>query len=184
LAGLCRLSCFDRCSIFKNEYATLQDIQHAVIPSERIPTGQSPSAELLTQFIRYVVDHLHGDLSASALATRFLLEENMLLSAFQSHTGMALDQFVLRRRIEGALFLLKNSDSTDSSIAVRIGLGTAGAFQTAFSGYLGVSPKEYRSILQKQQAASRERQERPRKSPAYRGKNLVVGRFQQSQFSS
>ena len=90
------------------------------------------------------MDHLHVDLSVSALARRFSLEESVLLSAFQSHTGIALDQFVLRRRIERALHLLKHSNASDSEIAMGMDGVQQSAFQAAFSNYLGVSPREYR----------------------------------------
>ena len=132
------------------------------------------------QVVQYIMDHLHGDLSVSALARRFSLEEGVLLSAFQSHTGIALDQYVLRRRIERALHLLKHSSASDSEIAMGIGWGSASAFQAAFLNYLGVSPGEYRGNLpQKQQAASRERRKRPCKSACLpreesRGRTLPV----------
>jgi len=117
------------------------------------------------QVVHYVMENLHVDLSVSALASRFSVKESSLLAAFQSHTGVALDQFVLRRRIERALHLLKNCDASDSEIAAGIGWGAAPAFQAAFLNYLGVSPSEYRrSLPPKQQLASLERRKRPSKS--------------------
>ena len=110
-------------------------------------------------------DHLDSDLSASALARRFQMKEDALLSSFQSHTGLALDPFVLRRRIERALDLLKHTSATDVEIATSIGLGTAPTFRTAFFNYLGVSPTDYRKTLQpKKQAASLASLKRPCKS--------------------
>ena len=99
------------------------------------------------EVVKYITGNLRGDLSVSALAKRFSLKENALLPAFESHTGIALNQFVLRRRIERALHLLKHSDATDSEMAMGIGWGSASAFQAAFASYLGVSPMEYRSGL-------------------------------------
>jgi transcriptional regulator GlxA family with amidase domain len=72
------------------------------------------------QVVPYIMDRFHGDLWVSALARRFSREEGVLLSAFQSHRGIALDQFVLRRRIERALDLLKNSRANDSEITVGV----------------------------------------------------------------
>jgi AraC-like DNA-binding protein len=157
---LCRPRCFS-CSTLQNEDATLQDTHRAVALMQLVPTCQPHSTDLLKQVVWYITGHLHLDLSALTLATKFSLKESVLLRRFQTHTGIALDQFVLRRRIERALHLLKNSDSSDSQIAAGVGWGTATAFQAAFSNYLGVSPNEYRRGLpQKQQAASRERRKR------------------------
>jgi len=87
----------------------LQDHNHAVALPQPLPARQCPPTELLMRVVQNIMDRLHGDLSVSALARRFSLEEGVLFSVFQSHTGIALDQFVLRRRIERALDLLKNS---------------------------------------------------------------------------
>jgi hypothetical protein len=52
----------------------------------------------------------------------FSVEEAGLLCAFESHTGIVLDQFVLRRRIERALDLLKNSNAGDPEMRCVSGL--------------------------------------------------------------
>jgi AraC-like DNA-binding protein len=128
-----------------------------------------------------MMENLHVDLSDSAVAGRFSLKESALLPAFESHTGVALEQFVLRRRIERALHLLKNSDASDSEIATAVGSRSAPAFQAAFLNYLGVSPNEYRSSLPpKQQAPSGEMRKRPCKPTCLareesRGRALLRG---------
>jgi len=129
--------------------------------------------------------NLNLDLSISALAKRFSLEEGVLLPAFQSHTGIALDQFVLRRRIEHALHLLKNSNASDSEIAAGSGWEAESAFQAAFFNYLSVSPSEYRrSLPPKQQLATQDRRKRPSKSGCSpQEKSYVIGRFRYSQSS-
>jgi AraC-like DNA-binding protein len=116
------------------------------------------------QVVHYIMNRLHGDLSVSALARRFSLDEGVLLPAFQSHTGIALDQFVLRRRIERALHLLKRSYVSDIEIAAGVGCGPTSAFQAAFASYLGILPTEYRSSLPAQMAANQRTRKRPCKS--------------------
>jgi two-component system, response regulator YesN len=152
----------------------LQDTNDAVALQQPIPNCEGHSTELLTQIVRYIIDHSDVDLSVSAVARRFSLEEGVLLSAFRLHTGITLDHFVLRRCIERALYLLKNSTANDSDIAARIGWETVSDFQVAFFNCLGVWPTEYRRGLPpKPQAASREERKRPSKSAGLRGKNLV-----------
>ena len=128
--------------------------KHAIALSHPIPISQRHSTELLIQVVHYIMGHLDVDLSVSALARRFSLGETVL-PVFEAHTGIALDQFVLRRRIERALYLLKNSDASDREIAMGIGWGSAPDFQTAFTGYLGVSLTEYRRSLGLKQQATR-----------------------------
>jgi len=143
----------------------LQSHNRAVTRPRPNPAYQLHSPELPIQVVLYVMEHLHVDLSASAIAGRFSLKETVLLSAFESHTGIALEQFVLRRRIERALNLLKNSTADDGDIATALGWRSASAFRTAFVNYLGLSPTEYRrSLPPKQEAASLGRRKRPSKS--------------------
>jgi transcriptional regulator GlxA family with amidase domain len=105
--------------------------------------------ELLIQVVHYVTDNLHRDSTALALSKRLALKESALLKGFQLHTGIALDKYVLRRRLERALDLLKNSNDTDSEIAVQIGWEATPVFRLAFSSYLGFSPTEYRRALKR-----------------------------------
>jgi transcriptional regulator GlxA family with amidase domain len=121
----------------------LPDNHYATGLPQLTPNRQNPSAEVLMQIVQYIMDNLHIDLSVSNVASRFSLEQGELLPAFQSHTGIALDQFVLRRRIERALHLLKHSNATDSEIALGVGWGTF----TAFRNCLGVSQRNIGEIL-------------------------------------
>ena len=154
-------SFFDCCSILQNEDATLLNSNPAVA-AQPIPAYQNHSADIFTEIVHYIMDHLCDDLSVSTLVKRFSLRESVLLSAFESQTGIALDQFVLRRRIERALHLLKHSKDTDSKIALRLGWGKSPAFRTAFINYLGISPTEYRrSLPPKQQVRTLASRKRP-----------------------
>ena len=111
------------------------------------------------------MDNLHSDVSASVLSKRFLLKESELLLTFKLHTGVTVEEFVLRRRIERALQLLKSSNASDGEIAMGVGWGAASAFQTAFIAYLGVSPAEYRkSLLPKEATTNVGKRKRPCKA--------------------
>jgi len=145
----------------QNEDATLLNSNPAVV-AQPIPAYQNHSADIFTEIVHYIMDHLCDDLSVSTLVKRFSLRESVLLSAFESQTGIALDQFVLRRRIERALHLLKHSSATDREIAVSVAWRSAPAFQRAFASYLGVSPAEYRrSLPAKQQVRTLASRKRP-----------------------
>ena len=132
------------------------------VVAQPIPAYQNHSADIFTAIVHYIMDHLCDDLSVSALARTFSQPESVLFRAFKVQTGIALDRFVLRRRIERALHLLKHSKATDTEIAMGIGWGSATDFQTAFTSYLGVSPTEYRmSLCLKQQTTRVKSHKRP-----------------------
>jgi transcriptional regulator GlxA family with amidase domain len=130
------------------------------------------------QVVQFIMSHLDGDLSVAALARGFSLKDRVLLTAFESHTGIALGQFVWRRRIEHALDFLKNTNGSDSEIAMGLGWEYASAFRTAFVNYLGVSPTEYRTSLPPKQAATGlGRRKRPCKSVGVRREESVGQAF-------
>ena len=136
------------------------------------------------QVVHFITENLHADLSVSALARTFSQPESVLFRAFKLQTGIALDRFVLRRRIERALHLLKHSKATDTEIAMGIGWGSATDFQTAFTSYLGVSPAEYRMSVGLIQQATRVKATSARAHPhAYLGKDLVARHAAYSQQS-
>jgi len=162
----------------QNEDPTLHDESRAAARSQRVHPSQPPSTELLRLVVQFIMSHLDGDLSVAALARRFSLKDKVLLTAFESHTGIALGQFVLRRRLERGLDFLKNTNASDSEIGMGLGWGSASAFRTAFVNYLGVSPTEYRTSLPPKQAATGlGRRKRPCKSVRIRREESVGQAF-------
>ena len=165
---------FGSLSDFAERGPTLHDESRAAARSQRVHPSQPPSTELLMRVVQFIMSHLDGDLSVAALARRFSLKDRVLLTAFESHTGIALGQFVLRRRLERALDFLKNATASDSEIAMGLGWGSASAFRTAVVNYLGVSPTEYRTSLPPKQAATGlGRRKRPCKSVRIRREESV-----------
>ena len=167
---MCRLSfSFD----FQERGTTLLNKNPAVALSGPTLAGQSPSTEPLTQVVQYIMENLPGDLSVSLLAGRFSLKESTLLPSFESHSGVALEQFVRRQRVGRALHLVKNSDARDSEIAAGIVWRTTPALN------------DLQEVCRRNSGRRVVRGASARPSlPAYRGKNLVDGRFRYSQCSN
>jgi hypothetical protein len=154
----------------------LQNNNPAAALSEALLNGQ-PSTELLTQVL-YIMENLHIDLSATASPTRLCLEEGLMLTAFQSHTGNALDQFVPRRLIERALHPLKKSDARNSGFAAGVVWETAPIFHAAVVNY-----QEEGFCRNSRRRVEKGASARPSLT-VFRRKNLVDGRFQHSRFSN
>jgi AraC family transcriptional regulator len=68
--------------------------------------------------------------------------------AFKESTGLSPHQYVLRRRVERALQMLKETPTNLVDIAYDLGFSSQGHFTTVFSKIVGVSPSSYREQVQ------------------------------------
>jgi AraC family transcriptional regulator len=64
--------------------------------------------------------------------------------AFKESAGVSPHQYVLRRRIERALQLLKGTQPSLAEMSRELGFSSQGHFTTVFRRLVGVSPSNYR----------------------------------------
>lgn len=75
------------------------------------------------------------------------MNPNDFTGAFRASTGLHADDFVLRRRVERALALLKQPDVELANIASEVGFSTQVQLVVAFGKVLGIHPAYYRAQL-------------------------------------
>ena len=75
------------------------------------------------------------------------LSPHHLLRLFKRVYGETPHQFMTRRRLEHAQFLLEHTDRSVTDICFDIGFESLGSFSTLFKTHLGVSPARYRMAL-------------------------------------
>ncbi len=68
--------------------------------------------------------------------------------AFKESTGLSPHQYVLRRRIDRAVEMLKDERSSLAGIAYDLGFSSQGHFTTVFRKFTGTQPGSYREQLQ------------------------------------
>jgi len=99
----------------------------------------------LVQYIIARVDHdLTADLSLKANAEALNVNASYLSSLFKKETGSTLTDYVNRKRIEHAIFLLSSTDISISAIGQRCGIQDDNYFTKIFKKYTSLSPKQYR----------------------------------------
>jgi AraC family transcriptional regulator len=105
--------------------------------------GGLPRAKLrlVTEFIR---ENLSGNLGVADMANLVQMGPCHFARAFKESTNMSPHQYVLRRRIERALQMLKESQMSLAGVAYEVGFSSQGHFSTVFRKAAGVSPSEYR----------------------------------------
>ncbi|MEV6299577.1 AraC family transcriptional regulator [Actinoplanes sp. NPDC051861] len=63
---------------------------------------------------------------------------------FRATFGETPHRYLQRRRVERAMFLLRETDRSVTDICFQVGFGSLGTFSRTFRAIVGRSPREYR----------------------------------------
>ena len=121
----------------------------------RHSTAHAPGApqriEMTTRQLRCAVDyiesHLDQDLSLESIAAASAMSPFRFARAFRKATGQSPRQYVIARRIDRAMELLRSTDRDLAEVANLVGFSTQSHFTTVFSRRCGTTPKRYRDAL-------------------------------------
>jgi AraC-like DNA-binding protein len=78
------------------------------------------------------------------LAREIGTSQNKLKAVFKQAFGLTMADYCLERRVREAQLLLMEATLTIAQVAERVGYEHQSSFTAAFSGHLGMSPREYR----------------------------------------
>lgn len=103
---------------------------------------------LLVQKVITQIDYdLTADLGLKALSSLLNVNSSYLSTLFKKETGTTLTEYVNRRRIEHALFLLNSTNMQIQVIAQYCGIPDVNYFTKIFKKIIGQTPKEYREQI-------------------------------------
>ncbi|QNK01316.1 helix-turn-helix domain-containing protein [Dyella telluris] len=94
-------------------------------------------------------EHLADGIALATVATACGLSVCAFINAFKRSTGMSPHQWLIQRRIELAMDLMRNGESPLSDIALAAGFADQSHFTRAFSARLGVTPGIWRRNIDK-----------------------------------
>ncbi|MEU4215180.1 helix-turn-helix domain-containing protein [Actinoplanes sp. NPDC026623] len=130
------------------------DVARAMVMYMQRPGGQSQFSVPLAQqpgtredirgLRRWIGEHLDGDLSVPALATRMAMSERHFGRVFLAETGSTPGAFVEQMRLEAARRLLERTDRLATDIAGACGFGSVETLYRVVRDRLGTTPGEYR----------------------------------------
>ena len=108
-------------------------------------TGQRPkSSRAVLKVESYIAGNLDGDLSLKVLAEQAGLSPFHFARLFRTVTGRTPHRYVMERRVEGALSLLRDGVLSLSEVALECGFASQSHFTTVFRQHIGVTPARYR----------------------------------------
>ncbi len=107
--------------------------------------GLSPSKLRLVK--TFVNQNLASGLSLTEIANLVHMGPCHFARAFKESTGLSPHQYVLRRRIDRAVEMLKDERSSLAGIAYDLGFSSQGHFTSVFRKFTGTQPSNYREQL-------------------------------------
>jgi AraC-like DNA-binding protein len=79
------------------------------------------------------------------LARLASVSEAHFIRTFRATFGETPHRYLQRRRVERAMFLLREGRRSITDICLDVGFGSLGTFSRTFSEIVGVSPRDYRA---------------------------------------
>ena len=106
------------------------------------------SYSLLVQKVLTQIDtDLTADLSLNAQARLLNVNSSYLSTLFKKETGSTLTEYVNKKRIRHAVFLLNTTAMQIQMVAQHCGIPDVNYFTKTFKKYIGKTPKEYRDFI-------------------------------------
>lgn len=102
---------------------------------------------LVQKVITRIDSDLTADLSLKAQSGLLNVNSSYLSTLFKKETGMTLTEYVNRKRIEHAIFLLNTTNMQIQTAAQYCGISDVNYFTKIFKKIIGKTPKEYRDSI-------------------------------------
>ncbi|MFM9264782.1 helix-turn-helix domain-containing protein [Tychonema sp. BBK16] len=99
----------------------------------------------LQQITEYINEHLHEDIKLIELAAIAQISPYHFLRLFKQSMGITPHQYILRRRIDKAKYLLRDRELSIAEIALGVGFCDQSHFTRCFKRMLGMTPKQFLS---------------------------------------
>ena len=102
--------------------------------------------ESLNDVLEYIEDNLEGEISLDSCADIMCTSSFYFQRIFSYITGISLSEYIRRRKMTQAGFILKNSDEKIIDLAFRFGYSSPSSFTRAFKSIHGITPSKARKI--------------------------------------
>ncbi len=89
--------------------------------------------------------YLNADISREGLASAIDISPDYMSRLFKVYTGMKLNDYINKLRVEAATLKLENKDTRIIDIAFDVGFESIMTFNRAFKAFMEITPSEYRT---------------------------------------
>jgi AraC family transcriptional regulator len=117
---------------------------HTASPTTFQPTIGGLSPNVLLRAIERLRSDSDADVSLAALASDAGLSRSHFCRAFKESTGLSPHAWLRQYRLEQAMNMLRDTDTSIVSVAVELGYASQTAFAAAFKRSTGETPSDWR----------------------------------------
>ncbi|SDE38377.1 AraC-like ligand binding domain-containing protein [Paenibacillus sp. UNCCL117] len=110
--------------------------------------AQSLKETNVRRILMYLNQHYRNTIALGALAKEMHLNKYYMCHCFKEITGLSINNYITRKRIDEAKKLLRLSDEAIGSMSEQLGFSNPVHFSRMFKQYAGVSPQAYRKMHQ------------------------------------
>ncbi len=101
--------------------------------------------KLIRQARQYILEHINERITTGQLADAAGRNRSYLCSCFKEETGLSVNSYITKIKMDEAKRLLRFTDKSLCAIAEHLGYSSQSYFQNVFKKTFGVTPMEYRS---------------------------------------
>ncbi|MCK1306670.1 MULTISPECIES: AraC family transcriptional regulator [unclassified Bradyrhizobium] len=117
---------------------------HTASPTAFQPTVGGLSPNILLRAIERLRSDSEADVSLAALASDAGLSRSHFCRAFKESTGLSPHAWLRQYRLEQAMNMLRDTDTSIVSVAAELGYASQTAFAAAFRRLTGETPSDWR----------------------------------------
>lgn len=107
----------------------------------RSSPGESKSVR---KTIDYINEHLQERLSLNKISSELKINKSYLCELFKKETGVTIHSYILKKKIEGAIDLLLQSELPPQKISDYFSFSSPSHFSATFKKATGFTPENYR----------------------------------------
>lgn len=96
----------------------------------------------------YIHSNYHNDLTLNSLAHEFHMSTYYLSHKFKEVSGLNLNKYITKTRIDNACSLLNKSDTPITDIAFQCGFNSISQFNRTFKSITQLTPRDYKNTDQ------------------------------------
>jgi AraC-like DNA-binding protein len=113
--------------------------------------GKAHYSPTIKKCCTFISHNLHREIGLMELAEHCALSPHTVSKKFREETGFTIPDYINRKKIEEAMYLLKHSDMSISDIAGYLQYSTQSYFTKIFKSLTGRTPKQYREYAPEEQ---------------------------------
>lgn len=106
--------------------------------------SRSSISDTIAQIAAMIEEHPENTYSRKELASRFFVNPDYLAKCFKREIGQSLPDFLMKKRMEKAMSLLRYTEMQIQTVALKCGYQNFSYFAKCFKEETGMSPKDFR----------------------------------------